>query len=158
MNEPTGAVLAAQRFFAGMPAGLLDRLAAVAWTEEIEAGVRVFEEGGPADRFYLIRSGRVALDLHVPGRGTLIIESLEPGTVLGWSWLFPPYEWRFGAAATEPVHAFVFDAAAVRILCAGDPVLGYELTRRFAAVMLDRLQNTRIRLLDLYGAPVGGAW
>jgi CRP/FNR family transcriptional regulator, cyclic AMP receptor protein len=156
--ELTGSVLADHRFFQGMPIGHLDRLAAVACAEEITAGSRLFEEGRPADRFYLIRSGRVVLDLYVPGRGGLIIESLEAGTVLGWSWLLPPYEWRFGAAATEPVHAIVFDAEAVRILCAGDPALGYELTRRFAAVMLDRLQNTRMRLLDLYGAPAGGTW
>jgi CRP-like cAMP-binding protein len=151
-------VLADHEFFRGMPAGHLDRLADVARSDDLPAGHRLFDEGGPADRFWLIWSGRVVLDLHVPGRGDLIIESLGPGAVLGWSWLFPPYEWRFGAVATEPVRAIVFDAAAVRIRCADDPVLGYELTRRFAAVMLDRLQNTRMRLLDLYGAPAGGAW
>jgi CRP-like cAMP-binding protein len=96
------------------------------------------------------------LDLHVPGRGDVIIESLDPGTVLGWSWLFPPYDWRFGASAAEPVRAIVLDAADVRVMCATDPALGYELTRRFTAVMLDRLQNTRLRLLDLYGVPAGG--
>jgi CRP-like cAMP-binding protein len=141
-----------------MSAGHFDRLATVARCDDFPAGDRLFEEGGPADRFWLIRSGRVVLDLHVPGRGGLIIESLEPGTVLGWSWLFPPYEWRFGSVAVEPVRALAFDAGAVRIMCAADPALGYELTRRFAAIMLDRLQNTRMRLLDLYGAPAGGAW
>lgn len=158
MSELPAPVLTGHEFFAGMSARHLDRLAAVAGHDHFTAGGRIFEEGRPADRFWLIRSGRVALDLHVPGRGGLIVESLEPGTVLGWSWLFPPYEWRFGAAAVEAVRAVVFDAAAVRALCAGDPSLGYELTRRFAAIMLDRLQNTRMRLLDLYGTPSEGAW
>lgn len=151
-------VLADHEFFRGMPPGHLDRLADVARSDDLPAGRRLFDEGEPADRFWLIRSGRVVLDLHVPGRGDLIIESLGPGTVLGWSWLFPPYEWRFGAVAVEPVRAIAFDAAAVRIRCAADSTLGYELTRRFAAVMLDRLQSTRMRLLDLYGAPAGGPW
>ncbi|GLY85164.1 Crp/Fnr family transcriptional regulator [Actinoallomurus iriomotensis] len=154
----SGSLLAAHGLFRGMPAHHLDRLASVARAEDLPAGHRLFDEGEPADRFWLIRSGRVVLDLHVPGRGDLIIESLGPGTVLGWSWLFPPYEWRFGAVAAEPVRAIVFDATAVRVRCAADPALGYELTRRFAAVMLDRLQNTRMRLLDLYGAPAGGPW
>jgi CRP-like cAMP-binding protein len=139
-----------------MAAGHLNRLAVASRYEDVPAGHRFFSEGEPADRFWLIQAGRVVLDLHVPARRELIIESLSPGTILGWSWLFPPYEWRFGAIAVEPVHALVFDAQAVRIMCAADPALGYELTRRFAAIMLDRLQNTRIRLLDLYGAPVRG--
>ena len=158
MSEPPAAVLRGHGFFAGMPARHLARLADVARWDGYPAGHRLFEEGGPARRFWLIHSGRVTLDLHVPGRGTLVIESLEPGTVLGWSWLFPPYEWRFGALAAEPFRGLVFDAGAVRSRCAADPALGYELTRRFAAIMLDRLQNTRMRLLDLYGAPAGGAW
>jgi CRP-like cAMP-binding protein len=151
-------VITRHEFFNGMPAGHLDRLAIAAHLEDVPAGHRFFDEGGPADRFWLIQSGRVVLDLHIPGRGGLIIESLGRGTVLGWSWLFPPYEWRFGAAAVERVRAIGFDAEAVRIMCAADPALGYELTRRFAAIMLDRLQNTRMRLLDLYGAPAGGSW
>lgn len=150
--------LAGHEFFRQMPARHLDRLAGAAHRADLPAGHRFFEEGGPADRFWLIEAGRVTLDLHVPGSGDLIIESLGRGAVLGWSWLFPPYEWRFGAVAVESVQAIAFDAGAVRAACAVDTALGYELTRRFAAVMLDRLQNTRLRLLDLYGAPAGGSW
>jgi CRP/FNR family transcriptional regulator, cyclic AMP receptor protein len=152
MNE----ALIGQEFFHGMPTDHLGRLATAARHLHVPAGHRFFEEGEPADRFWLILAGRVVLDLHAPGRGGLIIESLGPGSVLGWSWLFPPYEWRFGAAAVEPVRAIVFAAEAVRIMCAADPALGYDLTRRFAAIMLDRLQSTRLRLLDLYGSPAGG--
>lgn len=147
--------LAGHEFFRGMPARHVDRLVKVADYEDVPARHRFFEEGGRADRFWVIQAGRVMLDLHVPGRGTVIVESLGRGTVLGWSWLFPPYEWRFGAVAADPVRAIVLDAKAVRVMCTDDPALGYELTRRFTAIMLDRLQNTRMRLLDLYAAPLG---
>lgn len=145
----SGTNLADQEFFRGMSASQLDRLARVAHHEHVPARRRFFEEGQRADRFWLIRSGQVALDLHVPGRGTMIVETLGPGAVLGWSWLFPPYEWRFGAVAAEPVEAIVLDGRAVRSLSVMDPSLGHELTRRFAAVMLDRLYHSRLRLLGL---------
>jgi CRP-like cAMP-binding protein len=157
MGERTTALprtaLAGHAFVRGMPAAQVDMLAAVARYVEVPAGHRFFEEGRKADRFWLIQAGRVIIDLHVPGRGTVIVETLGRGAVLGWSWLFPPYAWRFGARAAEPVRAIALDARAVREMCGEDPALGYELTRRFAAVMLDRLQNIRMRLLDLCGAP-----
>lgn len=155
MSVLSGGILAGHEFFRGMPTSRLDRLAKIAHLVEVPARRRFFEEGQRADRFWLIEAGRVAIDLHVPGRGTVIIETLGPGMVLGWSWLFPPYEWRFGAAAVEPVRALVLDGRAVRTLCAMDPSLGYDLTRRFGTVMLDRLQSTRLRLLDLYAMPLG---
>lgn len=155
MTIMSGAILSGHEVFHGMPASQLDRLAKIAHRAEVSARQRFFEEGQRADRFWLIETGLVDIDLHVPGRGTMIIESLGPGAVLGWSWLFPPHEWRFGAVAVEPVRAVVLDGRAVRTLCAMDPSLGYDLTRRFAAVMLERLQNARLRLLDLYGAPEG---
>lgn len=154
-NALPGSALAGHSFVRGMPERHVDRLAVVARYEDVPAGHRFFEEGARADRFWLIQAGRVSLDLHIPGRGTVLVETLGRGTVLGWSWLFPPYQWRFGALAAEPVRAIMLDARAVRAMCAEDPDFGYELTRRFTAVMLDRLQNTRIRLLDLYAAPLG---
>jgi CRP-like cAMP-binding protein len=94
------------------------------------------------------------LDLHVPGRGAAVIETIASGEVLGWSWLFPPYTWHFGATALADTCAIEFDARAVRAVCDADPALGYALTLRFLGVMADRLQAARIRLLDLYsGSP-----
>lgn len=145
-----GTALTGHEFFRGMPARYVERLAKTARHVEVPAGHRFFEEGGRADRFWLIQAGRVLIDLRVPGRGTAVIESLGRGAVLGWSWLFPPYQWRFGAVAAEPVRAIVLDGRAVRALCVTDPALGLELTRRFTAILLDRLQNTQIRLLDRY--------
>ncbi|MET9315789.1 cyclic nucleotide-binding domain-containing protein [Kribbella sp. NPDC003505] len=114
-------------------------------------GDRLFEEGGPAGYCWLIRHGRVALDTAVPGRGHVVVQTLGPGDLLGWSWLVPPYRWHFGARAIGAVQATAFDAARLRALADQDPRLGYALTRQLLAVVLDRLQTTRARLLDLYG-------
>jgi CRP/FNR family cyclic AMP-dependent transcriptional regulator len=97
-----------------MPRGQLDTLAAVATDVMFPAGRRIFEDGGHASKFWLIQSGRVLLDLHVPGQGPIVVETIGLGGLLGWSWLFPPFRWAFGAVADGPVEAFEFDAAAVR--------------------------------------------
>jgi CRP-like cAMP-binding protein len=117
-------------------------------------GDYVFREGDPANVFYAIRSGSVALELGIPT--TLIIETLHAGDVLGWSWLFPPYRVRYDARAMEDVHAIAFDGACLREKCDADHDLGYELMRRFSQIITERLQATRLRLLDVYGAPLTG--
>ncbi|MEV4671436.1 MULTISPECIES: cyclic nucleotide-binding domain-containing protein [Actinomadura] len=149
----TAGALAEERFFAGMAEPHRAALAATADAVAAPAGHRFFEEGDPAQRFWLLRSGKVALDLQVPGRGAVVVETLPASSMLGWSWLFPPHRWRFGAVAAAPVTAFRFDGRRVRELCAADLRLGYDLLLRFGAVMLDRLMATRVRMLDLYAHP-----
>ncbi|NJC74054.1 cyclic nucleotide-binding domain-containing protein [Planosporangium thailandense] len=146
-------LLAAQPFLAGLSEGQLRQLSYSASRNVLHAGARVFSEGGRADRFWLIIRGRVDLYTHVPGRGDVVVATLGPGEVLGWSWLFPPYRWHFGAVAVETTFAVNLDAEGVRRLCADDHDLGYELTLRFARVLVERLQATRVRLLDLYTVP-----
>ncbi|GAA4149906.1 cyclic nucleotide-binding domain-containing protein [Actinomadura keratinilytica] len=143
--------LAGLAVFAELDAADLARLASAARPVAFPAARRLFEEGGTADRFWIVQDGTVALDLHLPDRGTLIVETLGAGEIVGWSWLFPPYRWRFGAVATRPVRALEFDARLVRFILTLDPRLAQELTRRFAEVVVERLQATRMRLLDLYG-------
>ena len=111
----------------------------------------VFREGDPAETFYVVRSGAVALEAHAPARGELTIETLGAGEVLGWSWLFAPYRWHFDARALSRVRATAFDATCLRAKCDDDTALGYDLMKRFAQVMIERLQWTRLRLLDVYG-------
>ena len=106
----------------------------------------LFREGEPADVFYVVRRGRVALELYVPARGPMTVETVEAGEVVGWSWLFPPYRWHFDARAVAPVRAIAVDGACLRGKCEDDPALGYELMQRFSAVLLDRLNATRLRL------------
>lgn len=148
MNDVTAASLATHQFLRGMPAGQLAKLAPCATLAVMPRGRRLFADGGYATRFWLIRSGSIVLDLHVPGQGMAVIETLGMGEVVGWSWLFPPHVWAFGAVAVQPVEAFEFDGQAVLACCDADPAFGYELTRRFLAVVAGRLQATRMRLLD----------
>jgi CRP/FNR family transcriptional regulator, cyclic AMP receptor protein len=146
-------VLGAHPFLRGMPAGHVALLAGTAVAVSVSAGFRFFEEGGRAARLWLISSGRVALDLDVPGRTRLIVETVGSGDVIGLSWLFPAGQWQFGAEAIQDTAAFELDGAAVRALGDRDPDLGSQITGRMMAVAASRLQATRIRLLDLYAAP-----
>jgi len=145
--------LASHRFSAGLTANQLGRLAAIATSIEVTAGMRLFEEGGQATSLWLIRTGLIALDLHVPGRNRLIVETLGPGDELGLSWLLPPARWQFGAVAQVAASAFELSSAAVTGLCEADHELGYQLTRRLLGTAIGRLQAARIRILDLYAAP-----
>ncbi len=137
--------------FAGLEPGQLELIAGCAQNAGFEPGERLFREGERADTFYLVRKGRVSLSMHVPARGDVAIETIEPGEIVGWSWLFPPYAWHFDARAVGEVRAIAFDGACLRDKCDADHALGFELLRRFAAVTIDRLQHTRLRLLDIYG-------
>lgn len=142
--------------FAGLTGEQVRSLSETGRPVDYPAGERLFAEGDTADRFWLLTRGSVALDLQVPGRGAQVIETLTTGAVLGWSWLAAPYRWQFGALAREPVGAVAFDAGSLRARCDADPVLGYAVLRLFVPVLVDRLQATRLRLLDLY-APAAQA-
>jgi CRP-like cAMP-binding protein len=137
--------------FAGLSADDLTLIAGCGKNTGFEAGQLFAREGDPADTFFLIRHGRVALELNTPHRGGLLIETLESGDIVGWSWLFPPYRWHYDARAVDGVRAIVFDGACLRGKCEEDKTLGYDLMLRFARVMNGRLQNSRARLLDVYG-------
>ena len=147
MIEVTTSALAAHPFLRGMPSSHLDALAAAASDVMFPAGHRIFTDGGYAGKFWLIRSGQVAVDLQVPGQGPVVIDTVGMGGLLGWSWLLPPYRWAFGGVCVTPVEVFEFDAAAVRDSCAADPVLGYDLTQRLIRALAGRLQSTRTRLI-----------
>lgn len=136
--------------FDGLTAPEREALLRASHEEFYEDGDRLFREGGQASYCWLIRQGRVALDTSVAGRGHVVIQTLGPGDLLGWSWLIPPYIWHFGARAVGTVEATVFDAGQLKALADRDPRLGYVLTKQLLAVVLERLQSTRARLLDLY--------
>ena len=144
-------LLADVALFEGLDDEALVLLAGCARNIHFAAGDRIFREGGEADVFYVVRQGSVAVESFVPGRGSVTIETIEAGDVLGWSWLFPPYRWHFDARALSIVRATVFDGLCLRQKCESDPALGYTLMGRFAQVLIDRLQWTRLRLLDVYG-------
>jgi CRP/FNR family transcriptional regulator, cyclic AMP receptor protein len=137
--------------FAGLSAAHLQLIAGCGINERFDQGSYLFREGAAADRFYLIRSGSIALEVAVPGRGAHLLETLGEGEVVGWSWLFEPYRWQFDGRAVSACRVVTFDGACLRGKCESDHELGYGLMRRFAASMVDRLQATRLQLLDVYG-------
>jgi CRP/FNR family cyclic AMP-dependent transcriptional regulator len=137
--------------FAGLDTRWLALIAGCAGNEHVRGGEYLFREGEAADRFFLIRQGEVALEIHAPGSGSHVIETLGEGEVVGWSWLFKPYRWQFDARATQLSRLVAFDAACLRGKADADHELGYQLMQRFASAMLERLQATRLQLLDVYG-------
>jgi CRP/FNR family transcriptional regulator, cyclic AMP receptor protein len=145
--------LGEHRFAAGLAGSQLALLAGAASQVTFRAGTRIFAEGGLAASFWLISAGRVALDLRIPGRGLVIVETIGPGDELGLSWIAPPARWQFGARAQQPVTAFELDCAAVVALCQADHELGLLVTQRLLGTAVRRMQAARVRLLDLYGAP-----
>jgi CRP-like cAMP-binding protein len=144
--------LAEQPFFKGLADPHVERLAAVAMPVEFPAGKQIFKEGSPANRFYLLTSGEVALESSSnecdDERKPMLIETIGAGDVLGWSWIFPPYYWHFDARAESPVKAIFFYGSRLREQCEHDHDFGYELMKRTAEVAIVRLQSTRQRLLE----------
>lgn len=156
MTEVSAAALAAHPFLHGMSRDQLSVLAETACDVSFPAKHRLFEDGGNATRFWLIQSGHVSLDLHVPGEGPVVIETIGMGELLGWSWLFPPFKWAFGAVTATAVEAFEFNVPPVRERCAANPALGYELNQRITEVLAKRLRATRIRLIARSGYSAAG--
>jgi len=142
--------IAEHPFWKGMTADHLKILADCAMYSRFEAGQMIFEEGDPANRFYLILEGNVVLESYVRERGTVLIETIGAGDVLGWSWLFPPYYWHFDARALEPTKAIFLYATRLRENCEEDHEFAYQLLRRTAEVVIRRLQATRRELLEAH--------
>ena len=143
-------ILVEHPFFQGFAPEHIQVIAGCAQNAHYKADTYLFREGEPAATFYIIRGGKVALETNNPGSGMAIIETIDAGEVVGWSWLFPPYTWHFSARAVEEVQATVFDGVCLRGKAAQDHDLGYALAMKFAEVMMRRLQATRLQLLDMY--------
>ncbi|MEV5511120.1 cyclic nucleotide-binding domain-containing protein [Streptomyces orinoci] len=142
--------------FGALPKDRRERLMALGRQVAFPADARIFAEGDPADRFWIVHTGTVALDLQVPGRRPVVIETVGPNELLGWSWICPPREWHLGAEASSPVRAWEFDAEPVLRMCAEDPVFDHALLTYVVSVIGNRLRLARTRLLDLYGPRSGG--
>jgi CRP-like cAMP-binding protein len=144
-------IIRAHPFFARLPDAFCTLVCGCAANVRFEAGQYLFHEGEPADAFYLVRHGSVALGLHAPDRGPVTFQTLEPGEVVGVSWLIPPYRWTYDARALTLVRAIAIDAACLRQKCEADHDLGYDMMKRFMPVLIQRLQATRLQILDVYG-------
>ncbi|CAL9646944.1 cyclic nucleotide-binding domain-containing protein [Streptomyces sp. Tu 3180] len=133
-----------------LPPPQRQHLMALAREVSFPEDTRIFEAGGTADRFWVIRSGAVSLDQRMDSLHRMTVAGLGAGDLLGWSWLFPPHQWDFGAVAFSPVRAYEFDAAAVLRLCEEDPRLGLTLVRGVAEILAHRLEMTRGQLMEQY--------
>lgn len=143
--------LAAHPFLEGLDAKHVRRLARHARSWTFRPGETILREGAPADASYLLVSGRVALEIHAPGRGGLAVGTVGGGEVLGWSWIARDRHWHFDARALAPVEAIALDGKRLARRCRKDPELGYEMMRRFLAVVTSRLEAVRLQLVDVYG-------
>jgi len=141
-------------FFAGLDTATTELLAGCASNIHVRADEFLFREGTPADHFYVVRHGRIAIEVRTPGP-PMVLDTVEDGDVVGWSWVVPPYLWTFDGRAVTDVSAVTFDAACLRGKCLVNPLLGYDLMMRFVRLMNQRLQSARIRLIDLYGGTNG---
>jgi CRP/FNR family transcriptional regulator, cyclic AMP receptor protein len=140
--------------FDGLDAEHRDLIAGCARNRVYRAGEYVLREGQAATTFHILRRGSAAIETYAPNRGPQVIETLGEGDLVGWSWLFPPYRAAFDVRAVNDAHMIEFDGLCLRGKIDEDPVLGSALHRIFAGVILQRLQATRVRLLDVYGPPV----
>ena len=138
-------------FLAGLEPEYLTLLAGCAMNVRFGEGSFLFREGEAAGQCFLIREGKLALEIAAPGRGSIIVQTLGAGHVAGFSWLLEPHQWQFDGRAVEPVHAVALDGTCLSGKCADDPRLGFELTQLFARLAIQRLQATRLQLLDVYG-------
>ena len=144
--ETLEAIVAEHPFMHGLSPAHVKSLCEYAMLSEFSAGETIFRQGDPANRFYLILRGTVALEACGADGARARLQEIGAGDVLGWSWLFPPYYWNFEARAIEPVKAVFFYGTRLRENCEVDHDLGYELMKRMAQVVIERLQTVRKKL------------
>lgn len=145
-------ILAKHPFLKGLKPEHLKILVGCASNVRFNAGQFLFHEGEEANEFYMIREGKVAVQIQGAERGPITVQTIGEGEVLGWSWLIPPYRWRFDVKALELTRAIALDGKCLRTKSEEDHDLGYELLRRFAGIIVERLEAARLQLLDVYKA------
>ena len=144
-------ILAEHPFFKNLEPRYLQLIAGCATNVRFDAGQYIFREDDEANHFYLIRHGKVALEVFSVQRGPLVIQTIDEGDVLGWAWLVPPYRTVFVARAIELTRAIALDGRCLRGKCEQDHDLGYELMKLFAQIIVERLHAARLQLMDIYG-------
>jgi len=147
-------ILRQHSFFKDVPKEYIDFIVGCTSHVVFKAEEVVLSEGQAADKFYLIRSGKVAIYIDKPSE--IIIQTIGEGDILGWSWLIPPHLYRFSAKAVENTRALALDGKCLREKCESNPDLGYRFLKRLVGVLTERLEATRMQLLDIYGNKIRG--
>jgi len=143
-------IIAEHPFFAGLDQGFTSLMVSCASNVRFRSGTYILKEGDAANTFYLIREGKVALELFASNRKPIVVSTISVGEILGWSWLLEPFQWKFHARAVDDVRAIALDGRCLRKKCEENHDLGYEVLKRFARIMEQRLDATRLQLLDVY--------
>lgn len=149
-RNPAEAPVEEHPFLAGLEPGFLRSLGALARPRSFATGEHVVRDAAPAEAMYLVRAGKVALEVESPGKPQLTVQTVGPGEVLGWSWLVPPYRWHFDARALKATSTWAIEAPGLRALLDAQPEQGYRFLLRLLPVIGERLEHTRIQLLDIY--------
>ena len=144
-------IIAEVPFFRDLKPQHLAAITGCASNLHVPAGTFLGRAGDPADRFWVVREGRVAVELYVPGRGAMTIETVPQGEVVGFSWLLPPYLLHFDIRALTAVRALAFDGRCLRGKCAADSDFGHDILSRFSRLMANRIRAMSLQLLDVYG-------
>ena len=144
-------LLAQHPFFMDLQPDYIELAAGCARNVAFKQGEYIFKEGKDANDFFLIKSGTIALQMEVPSRPPVTIETIAEGDILGWSWLVPPYRWLYDACAMETTRAIALDGKCLRTKCEENHDLGYELFKRVMVIMEHRLQAARLQMMDVYG-------
>jgi CRP/FNR family cyclic AMP-dependent transcriptional regulator len=143
-------IIAKHPFFEGLEQPYLELITGCAANHVIKAGEYLFKEGEEARQFFVVREGTLRLLVHMPVGDEVILQTIHSGEIVGWSWLFPPYRWHFTGRATTELRVLVFDGECLRNKCEADHGFGYEFMKRFSRIMMERMQATRLQLIDLY--------
>jgi CRP/FNR family transcriptional regulator, cyclic AMP receptor protein len=143
-------IIAEHPFFAGLEDNFTNLMVSCASNVRFTTGTYILKEGDAANTFYLIREGKVALEVLAPQHKPIIVSTLGVGEILGWSWLLPPFQWKFHARAVDEVRAIALDGKCLRTKCEENHDLGYEVLKRFTRIMEQRLEATRLQLLDVF--------
>ncbi len=152
-NQAISNYLSAHLFFSGLDEKYVEFLSASAATKRIERGQVLFRQGTPANKFYLLRSGKISVEVPALVGPVLQIQSLSEDQILGWSWLISPYQWHFQARVEEDSEIIEFDGSVILERCERDPKFGYELLKRFAGLMSERLDAARQKMMDQWNPP-----
>lgn len=155
-DESLVKLLMRHEFFRDIAPEAMEFLVANGRIANLEKGAILFEHGQPADRFYLIREGRITVGVPAIQGPSLEVQTLGSGEVLGWSWLIPPYRWNFRGQVIEAAEVVEFNGKAILDRCESDPAFGYPLMKRFATLMSERLEAARRKMMDEWN-PAGFA-
>lgn len=149
-------VLSDAPVFSGLSDDFIARLAAHASERKVQSGEVLFRSGEQARHFFMLIDGEVSIEIPAVTGPTLQVQRLRPIRVLGWSWLLPPFKWSFNARAETDSTVLEFDGEAVLKDCEADPAFGYEVIKRFSALMAERLDAAHKKMMEQW-SPAGFA-